>query len=110
MNSRLTGARQTPTDAAIVRSAAKEAFFHAAKGSKTRLVRSAYGAANCGVMADPSACSERYYIVASGRAWCQRFAVVTGDGTGGESISAMTFSRQGGQIPCENSASVWSVM
>ncbi len=41
VNSRLTGARRTPTDAAIVRSAAKEAFFHAAKGSKTRLVRSA---------------------------------------------------------------------
>ena len=33
------------------------------------------------------------------------------DATGGAaSTSSMTFTRQEGQIPCENRASVWSVM
>src|SRR5258706_13959632 len=43
MNSRLTGARLTPTDAAAVSPAAKGLFFHAAKESKTRLARTLSG-------------------------------------------------------------------
>jgi len=41
MTSRLTGARQTPTDAGSVSTAAEGPFFHAANGSKTRPARAA---------------------------------------------------------------------